>query len=325
MSTRATTIVPPVQRAIIIALATVLLAIPLPVLGAKGTQVDAGVVPLITAVSPGETTAFRATFTNGGSSTITRLDFVATISAGDWKTELLPASCGAPVDGEVTCTLGSIAAETSAPVLDFYVTAPPSGSVTLTGRFSADAAQNNGKAQKRDTWGPYTATTQVDTSTQLFARWQVAHGERVQLPPQGFIGSPAYQQAAASVPPFAGEYEARIFQVDESIVCADGDTTTTYAGVGLAVGLNIADGNAPVDLQIRYTPDASERKAATQIAVAHEKDDGTCGFPARTAGPNCDFDLYKDGCFQAVIEGSGIARELVVNMQLPSNGKIKGI
>jgi hypothetical protein len=324
MSTRAPTIVLPVQRLIVTALALMLLAIPFPVLGAKGTAINAGVTPLITAVSPNQTTAFRATFQNSGSSTITQLAFVATISSGAWESDLLPGGCSDPVGGTVSCVLGSVPSMTTI-VLDFYVTAPGTGSTALTGTFSADAAQNNGKAQKRDTWGPYTATTAVDTSGQSFARWQIAHGERIQLPPEGFVGSQGFQASAASVPPFAGEYPARLFQVDESITCMDGGEATTYTGVGHAVGMTIAGGRSPVDLEIRYTPEASERKAATQIAVVHEKDDGTCGFPARTAGPNCDFALYPDGCFQAAIEGNGAARQLVVKMQLPSNGKIKGI
>ncbi|HSK92755.1 MAG TPA: hypothetical protein VLA76_01705 [Candidatus Angelobacter sp.] len=311
----------PVTRVVALAIALILLAMPVPVFGAKGTAITAGVGSLIDAVSPNQTAAFRATFTNGGSSTITQLNFTAAISDGAWASDLLPAGCAPPTGATVTCTIGSVPAGADTIVMDFYVTAPAVGGVTFTGTFSADAAQNNGKAQKRDTWGPYTSEEiVVVTDTELFAKWQTPHGQ-LRLPTEGFIGRASYQQTAVQVPAFDDQYPARVAHLADSIACDGG---TTILGVGYAVDLAIAKGESPVDVTIRYTPDASERKAANQIAIVHQKDDGSCVFPARTSSSSCNFALMPNGCFQAVIEGNGNNRTLVVTMQLPSNGKVKG-
>jgi len=51
----------------------------------------------------------------------------------------------------------------------------------------------------------------------------------------------------------------------------------------------------------------------------HQRDDGTCEFPPRDCEENEGF------CFDASWLGSGQQRLLVIEMQLPTNGRGRGI
>ena len=104
----------------------------------------------------------------------------------------------------------------------------------------------------------------------------------------------------------------------DPITCANSDALgdVDLGGFGQAVDLDVADGGTAVDVTITYADsDANPRR----VLLVHQHDDGTCSLP-----PTCDG--TNDGnCFEATTEGRGRNKVLVIQAELPHNGRIKGI
>ena len=298
------------RRAATIALALVgLLALPLQTALAapRGTDVRATIEPLIGVVSAGEPAAFDATVTNDGSASIANLRFDGVLTNG----ELLSSS--APCTGvggqEVGCALPNLAAGASL-TLRFLVTASvAAGELDFTGAFSAEGKRSNPGAS-RDSW-PAEASLEISDRADLLSRWQLAHGS-IGLPA---IGDAGEQLTTVSVPPVGFDYPALVEHDDTEIVCGE----APIEGIGRTVTLSIARGESPVTLSIAYHRDEVDGRSPRTIGVVHQLDDGTCEFPPRGCSEHAGF------CYDATWEGPGNNRQLVVYVELPSNGKIKGI
>jgi len=294
--------------AIILALAA-LLALPFQsaLAAPRGTQVSATIVPLISIVSAGETAAFDATITNSGSATIANLRFDGRLSDGS---AMISASAPCAVAGQaISCALPNLGGGASR-TIRFLVTAPDDdGQLNLAGAFSAEGRRSN-PGGSRDTW-PASASLEVSDSADLLSRWQQAHGS-ITLPT---VGDSDEQATTVSVPPVPFDYPSLVRHGDDEIVC-DG---TPIGGVGRTVALSIAGGETPVELKIAYDKDELDGATPWTIEVVHQLDDGTCEFPPRDCDENAGF------CYDAKWKGSGSHKKLILHVELPSNGLIKGI
>ena len=273
----------------------------------RGTQVSAEIVPLLAVVSAGETAAFDATITNAGSATITNLRFDGWLSNG---AALISTSSPCAAEGpQVGCALPNLVAGASH-TIRFLVTSPEdAGGLDLVGAFSAEGRRSN-PGGSRDTW-PAAAALEVSDSADLLSRWQQAHGN-ITLPT---VGDSDEQVTAVSVPPVGFDYPALVQHGDDEIVC-DG---TPIEGVGRTVTVSIAGGGSPVELTIAYDKDELNGTTPGRISVVHQLDDGTCEFPPRDCSDNAGF------CYDARWSGSGAHKKLLLHVELPSNGSIKGI
>lgn len=284
-----------------------LLAFPITTLAApRGTQVNAAIVPLISIVSAGETAAFDATITNTGNATLANLRFDASLSDGS---SVLSTSSPCTVDGTaIGCALPNLDGGTSFTVRVLVTSPEDPGALDLVGAFSAEGRRSN-PGGSRDTW-PANASLAVSDSANLLSRWQQAHGS-ITLPT---IGDSNEQLTTVSVPPVGYDYPALVQHGDDEIVCDE----AAIGGVGRTVTMAIAGGDSPISLRIAYDKDEADGKTPSTIEVVHQLDDGTCEFPPRDCGDNAGF------CYDAKWEGRGNNKKLVLQVQLPSNGKARG-
>lgn len=295
---------------------------PAPAAAAKGSDIKPTVTALIPTVSPSGLAAYAAEFTNSGSSNITHLTFTGVVSGGTYSS--WPSTCLPPSGGTITCALGGLSAQESRRLV-FLVTPAGSGGVVLRGTFVADANQGNPNAAKVDTWtyddsksaadDPMRATVGVNGSSDFYGTWQQAHQLKLQPIPVGN----AFQRTVVVVPPFDGDYPAIVFQQEEAPAfnCAGPRT-----GFGKTVSLTLAEGNefedGPLSVTVYYSSDAAPRKTPSTISMAHIDDDGVCQPIPRDCSVKAGF------CFDARWDGRGSNKVILVEVQLPHNGKARG-
>jgi hypothetical protein len=307
MPTRATSLPHPMRLLTVLATAMSLLAMPLPTLAVKGVGVEYEVRALISAVSPGQAIAYSASFKNQGSSTLANMRFDGEAPGATFISADAPC---AGVGSTVACDLGNLA-EGAEVKLSFQFAAPTAaGSVTLTGHFSSDARQTGPPSASRNVWSD-TADTSVVDSPDFFGRWQPAHGS-LTFPT---VGRSDGQLTDVSAPAVGFAYAATIRHTSDAIVCGGID----QGGFGQTVGLSIAGGTSPVNITIKYSAASAAGKSLGQVAVVHQRDDGSCSFPPSDCRQNPGF------CYDARWSGGGPNKSLVVDVQLPNNGRVKGI
>lgn len=316
MRTRALSLPRPLSIAILISFALALVVGALPAQAApKGSVIKPTLVSENTLVSPGELAAFRSTFSNTGPSTINDLTLVVAVAGGTVVTSALPAGCSATTTG-ATCAIGTVSSGAPAVVHLLQVTADEFDTgvrtLSVTATYSGDARQNNQQAAKRDTWGPITASTVVDSSAEVYGAWQNPHDPK---PYPGVVG--ALQRTDVAVPAIDNAYAALVRHLDQNIDCGPGPD---LAGFGKAVELRVNNGSSPVDVTITYN-DEADAPSPSQIEIVHQLNNGTCVFPVRDCEEN---PTNVAGCYDAFTTGTGQNKLTVVHMQLPSNGRVKG-
>jgi hypothetical protein len=307
MLTRAISLPQPMRIPLIAATLLSLLAMPMPAFAVKGVGVEYEVRTLIPAVSPGQPVAYQAWFKNEGSSTLANMRFDGEAPGATF----LSASGSCIGEGpRVTCDLGNLAAGAEM-ILTFQFAAPSAaGGVALTGSFSSDARQTGPPSASRNEWTDVADTAVID-SADFFGRWQQAHG-RLTFPA---VGSVATQLTSVVAPAVGFDYPATIRHTGDAVLCGGVD----QGGFGQTVDLSIANGSSPVTMTITYSSLASAGKSPGQVTVVHERDDGSCSFPPSNCKLNAGF------CYDASWSGGGPNKVLVVRVELPSNGKIRGI
>lgn len=303
------------RRAVLAALVvTSLLALPIPALAAKGTAVSYGVAVLgqvdarTVVVAPGEPIAFRATFTNAPSGTLTHFRFDGDLPGGSLVD--YPAPCAPDGPGKVACDLGSLAAGQSVE-LDFVYDAPTSiGLVTFSGRFSADAKKGNTSAAKVDVWEE-SPTIEVTTSADAFGRWQRSHGV-LTFPGIGVAGD--QRSTVRATQSVAFDYLLQLRHTADDVICAG----SVVPGFGKTLDVSVANGTTPVVVTLEYGAQAAGGRSPGQVAVVHQGVTG-CSFPPANCKLNAGF------CYDASWSGGGANKTLVIRVELPNNGKIRGI
>lgn len=307
MPTRATSLPHPMRMVLILATVMSLLAMPLPTLAVKGDGVEYDVRALITAVSPGQAIAYQATFKNDGSSTLANMRFDGEAPGATF------ISADGPCTGagsSVGCDLGNLAAGVEVSLTFQFAAPTAAGAVALTGSFSSDARQTGPPSASRNVWS-LTATTDVVDSPEFFGRWQPAHGS-LSFPT---VGRSDLQLTNVSAPPVGFAYPATIRHTGDAVACGGID----QGGFGQTVDLSIADGKSPVNITITYSAESAAGKSPGQVSVVHQRDDGSCSFPPSNCKRNAGF------CYDAGWSGGGPHKLLVVRVQLPNNGRVKGI
>jgi hypothetical protein len=302
-----------IRLLVVVATAAALLSLPAAAAGApRGTKVTFNVDPLTAAVTISQPGAFEMFASNDGTSTFNHTTFVGTLSAGT----VLEAD-GCAFDGAVvTCELGTLPGGDSVSRL-IVVSAPAtSGAVTMSGSLTIDAAGGNPKASSRDTFSD-SGVIGVRSDGEFFGRWQAAHNGPLSFPTAG-IGGGNGQSTTVDVPAVGFDYPALVAEITDGIVC-DG---TAVAGFGKTIVLTVANGE-PVTpyltVTMTYDRGTAGNRTPNTVSVVHQRDDGTCEFPPRDCEENEGF------CFDASWLGSGQQRLLVIEMQLPTNGRGRGI
>ncbi len=311
MPTRAVALSSSLRAAFAIVLAFGLLA-PTPAFAAKGNdpRVEFSAGPRIDVVSPGQDLAFLASFVNHGPGTITHLRFDGSAPGADFVRATAP--CTGAGDA-VSCELGTLSAGTAV-TLTIVFKAPSGGEVEFSGSFAGDAGSGNPNSASVDVWDvTSTDPISVDASPGFFGIWQEAHEGLKTF--QSIVSGP--QQSTVTAHPTDDDYAALLRHTGAAITCTNQDElgNVNLAGFGQAVDLDVANGETAIDVRIIYANvDINPRK----VRLVHQNDDGTCTLP-----PVCDG--TNDGnCFEAFTKGRGQNRQLVIDAQLPHNGRVKG-
>ena len=298
---------------VVVATAAALLSIPASVAGApRGTKVTFNVDPLTAAVSIAQPGAFEMFASNEGTSTFNHTTFVGTLAAGT----ILEADGCAFTATVVSCELGTLASGASATRL-IVVSAPATaGAITMNGSLTIDAAGGNPKASSRDTFTDG-GTIGVRSDGEFFGRWQAAHGVPLTFATAA-VGNGNGQSTKVDVPAVGDDYPAQVAETSDGIVCGG----TAVAGFGKTVVLAVANGEpvAPyLTVTMTYDRQTAGNRTPNTVSVVHQLDNGTCEFPPRDCGENEGF------CFDAFWQGNGPQRLLVIEMQLPTNGRGRGV
>jgi hypothetical protein len=311
MPTRAVALSSSLRAAFAIVLGFGLLA-PAPAFAAKGNspRVDVSAEPRIDVVSPGQDLAFLASFVNNGPGTITHVRFDGSAPGADFARASAPCT---GEDDEVVCELGTLSAGSSV-ALTIVFKAPSSGEVDFSGSFAGDAGSGNPNSASADVWDVVsTESIVVDASSGFFGAWQEAHeGLKTFQPIQT-----GPQKSTVTAHATDEDYVAMLRHTGDAITCTNEDDLggVDLLGFGQALDLDVANGDTAIDVRITYADvDLNPRK----VRLVHQNDDGTCTLP-----PICDGS--NDGnCFEAFAEGRGRNRQLVIEAQLPHNGRVKG-
>lgn len=306
----------PTYLRILVALALVAASLSLPaaVAGApKGTKATFTVAPLITAVSTGQPGAFEVFARNDGKGTFTHATFVGVVSIGT----VASAPSGCSINGAVVrCDLGKLKSGVSA-TRRIIVGAPGApGTLSMAGTLTVDAAGNNPNSASRDTFFAGGALG-VRSDADFFGRWQSAHGAAVSFATAG-VGGANGQSTLVQVPAVQAAYPATLEETGDEVICGGSEID----GFGKTVELAVANGQTVspyLTVKMTYSKDAAEGRTPYTVSVVHQRDNGTCEFPPR------DCDENEGLCFDAFWIGSGSNKKLVIEMQLPSNGRGRGV
>ncbi len=303
---------------LLLVLATAALLFSVPTLAAaagkpRGTTATLEIAPRLSLVSVGGNAGFEVTLTNGGNGTLTHPRFTGTAPGGDFVSGS-PGCTGA--GPEVTCTFGKLASGRSIVFTVVFETAA-AGELTLDGTMRVDSGRNNQNATSKDT---FTATSSVDVtaSPEYFGSWQPAHGGSMTYATGG-TGSGNGQSTSVTVPPVGVAYPAILAESNEPMIC-NGEVVE---GFGQIVDLSIANGD-PVSphltLTLTYKKSAIGWIDADDVLFVHQDDEGNCSYPPR----GCTW--ANDGfCFDAKWKGHGSSKKLVITVELPHNGRGRGV
>jgi hypothetical protein len=286
----------------IVTMAT-LLATPFQAFGAKGSTLEAEPISALgPTVSAGQLAAFKTSFENTGSSTITHFQFTGTVTNGAlyWPTPFC-----SDVEGRITCDFGSLAANATASLTIVFV-ADGGGDVGLSGQFAGDA-RKGGPGAKQDTWNAGSDTVTLGPSGDFYASWQLEEAAE--------FGVVSDQQTSVSLIGPGSGYFTLLRQMSADLICESGNVTGTITGYGKLVQLEVADGDdADIEMTIIFA--SAPGLSANTLKIVHE-DDGNC-FEL----PRCSGDTNY--CFVASNEGTGNARRVQATIYLPYNGRLKG-
>lgn len=304
----------PVRPLIVLATVVALLAMPLGASAAprgKGAILD--VTALIGAVSTQAQAAFGVEFTNLGTATLTSPRFTGTASGGTF----VSGSNGCTGSGAtVTCTAANLAAGASISFVVVFDAPATAGALQLSGTLVIDGGTDNPKASSQDTYKD-AATIGVVSSPDFFATWQNAHGNARTFATAA-VGGSNTQSTTVSVPAVGFDYPAVVNENSTPIVCA-GDPVD---GIGQSIDLAVANGE-PVSpfltITVTYHRDVLDGRTPGNVAFVHQRDDGECEFPPRGCDTNAGF------CYDAWWSGNGPNKLLVLQAQLPSNGRGRGL
>lgn len=273
---------------------------------------------LTTTVSAGQQAAFSVTFRNDGSDTLKNLKLTGKANGATLVSS--PSGCWGS-GASVSCSFDKLKPGHTL-TLDFVFAAPASaGDLKLSATMKVDGERHWGKW---NSWGKKgsskaefnaSATALVTDDPNVFATWQQAHGNPVSFATSGSGG----QSTDLAVPPVAFGYPAMVAETDAPIVCNGHDV----GGFGQAVDLSVANGTAVsphLTLTLTYDKSAIGYVKAHKVKFVHQADDGTCSYPPR----GCSW--KNDGfCFDAFWKGHGWGKQLVIRVELPHNGRGKGI
>ena len=303
-----------IRAAIVLATAAAVLAIPFQVAAApKGTRATFTVTPLIAAVSVGQPGAFEVFVRNDGPATFTHATLTGVAAGGS----LASAPSGCTGSGpNVTCQLGKISKGQSRTLVLVFGAPAAAGSLNLNATLRVDAGSGNPSASSEDVFNR-SAALSVRNDPDFFGRWQQAHNAAVSFT-TGALGGANHQSTSVVVPPVGFGYAANVEEIDDDIVC-DGNPV---GGIGQAVEMTVANGQAVnpyLEVKLTYDKTAADGKTPSTIEVVHQRDDGTCEFPPRDCDDNEGF------CYDAKWSGHGSSKKLIVTVQLPTNGRAKGV
>ena len=309
-----------VLAALVAALSLFTLAMPVAA-APKGVRAILTVDPAIEAVSLGRIGAFEVFVKNDGPGTFTHAVLAAEVSRGTILSVTVldgAAVCSAPVGAKVSCDFDKLDAQEEATLL-VRVQAPSTGgqAITLNATLQVDAAGENPNAESKDTFRD-SDTLPVRTDGEFFGNWQSAHANTLSFSTAA-VGGNNGQSTKVDVPSAEDEYPWTIEETTGAIVCTNGPTITGF-GKAFEVHVNNGDPVTPhVTITVTYDKNTSSGKAENNTTVVHQLDNGTCEFPPRGCTANPGF------CFDVTVTGSGQNRQLVIVMQLPTNGRGRGV
>lgn len=299
------------RLAIVVAVSAALLASPMTTLAhgwGGGYRADLDVNALIGTVSGGQDVAFDVVLRSDGSDPFDNVKLSLAAPGGTFVSG--PAGCSGS-GATATCQLGKLRAGKTL-TLRFVFSAPASaGTLKLTAEL------------KHKSWHWWKTVLEASGSASVvndpnfFGGWQSAHVTSVSFATG--TGSDNGQTSQVVMPPTGFGYPAQLAELDGAIVCG----SKVYSGFGDAVDMTFANGQEVepfLTLTLTYNKDAIGWRDADRIKFVHQRDDGTCQFPPR----GCN--KWNDGfCFDAWWSGHGHSKKLTIRVELPSNGRGKGI
>ncbi len=295
--------------------AAAILGLPLQVAGHGGG--GGGPAPAFTVtaltetVSVGQSAAFEVFLRSDGSDAF---DYIRLEGSAPGAT-LTSAPAGCTGSGaSVTCKLGSLASGSTRTLLFVFDAPATAGSIEFTARLKV-AYWHYGVKKYRDAFVD-SAVVSVINDPDVFTTWQPAHDEPVAF--STGVGNNA-QTTMLNVPPVDFGYQVRLAEIDDSIVCG----TKVYKGFGEAIEMSVANGaelDPHLTVTLTYGKSVSWWKVPWLVKFVHQTDDGVCHFPPR----GCN--AHNDGfCFDAFWSGSGWHKNLVIRVELPTNGRGRGL
>jgi hypothetical protein len=292
-----------------------LLGLPLQVAAHGGnhySKAEFSVTALTDSVSPGQSAAFQVFLRSDGSDAFDKIRLEGKAQGGTVTSA--PAGCW--TNGAwFSCHLGKLK-KNQTMTLQFVVAAPASGSLELSASLKVEYWHHWHKKSK-DAFKD-SAAAAINDSPDFFGGWQPSHGSTLSFSTAG-IASGNGQTTSVEVPPVANGYPLRLAEVDEKIRCGH----KTFTGFGEAVDMSIANGaelSPHLTVTLTYTKSEVGYRSPHDIKFVHQTDDGACQFPPR----GCNY--HNDGfCFDAWWTGHGHGKKLVIRVELPSNGRGKGL
>jgi hypothetical protein len=266
-------------------------------------------------VSAGQLVAFDVFIRSDGSSAF---DKVKLQGAAPGAT-LVSAPSGCWGSGaSVTCELGKLKSGSTLNLRFTFDTPDAAGSVAFTAKL---LKKHYGWWSHHGSWKiAFTASdaAALIDDPDVFSTWQPAHGAPISYATEP-IGGDNGQTSRLDIPPVATGYPATLAEDDDPIICKG----KNVGGFGQAVELSVANGGTVsphLTLTLTYTKAEVGYRDAYHIKFVHQTDDGTCLFPPR----HCTW--KNDGfCFDAWWTGHGHSKKLVIRVELPHNGRGKGL
>jgi hypothetical protein len=303
-------------RALVVLMtAAALLGLPLQVAahgGSHNPPAKFTVTALTPSISPGQSAAFEVFIKSDGSDAFDKIRLEGSAPGGT----LVSAPNGCWGSGaSVSCDLGKLKSGKTL-TLQFVFAGPAAGSLEFTARLKVDTWYHGYKKTK-DAFKA-SAVVAVNNSPDFFGGWQAAHGATLNFSTAG-LGGDNGQTTSVQVPPVGTGYPVQLAEVDENIDCG----FKVFTGFGEAVDISVANGaelNPHLTMTLTYKKSVIGWRDPWSIKFVHQTDSGQCQFPPR----GCNY--HNDGfCFDAYWVGHGWDKKLVLRVELPTNGRGKGV